>query len=124
MVAQEHNLSVYKDLGFFSLKALLTLNAGAIIVVLSFLGSVFESSRTDLSLALPLIRSSVVAFLLGLVFCFLSVVTNTIIAFISTADENQNTVDNATLAFYLLAPAIASFGFFTAGVLVAIEAIG
>lgn len=121
---QVHNLSSYRELGLFGLKALLTLNGGAIIVLLAFLGNVLGYEKFDNLVSMPLIEASIVAFLLGLLFCFVSAAINMLLA-LNYAEEKEDDPLNemSVLLFWLIVPALASFGFFAVGVLVALEAV-
>jgi hypothetical protein len=121
---QAHNLSSYRELGLFGLKALLTLNGGAIIVLLAFLGNILGNKKFNALVAMPLIEASIVAFLLGLLFCFLSAAVNMLLALNYAAEKKDDPLNNVSvLLFCLVVPALTSFGFFTVGVLVALEAV-
>jgi hypothetical protein len=121
---QVHNLNSYRELGLFGLKALLTLNGGAIIVLLAFLGNILGYEKFDELVAMPLIEASIVAFLMGLLFCFVSAAVNMLLALNYAAEKEDDPLnETSVLLFWLIVPAFASFGFFAVGVLVALEAV-
>ena len=117
-------LSSYRELGLFGLKALLTLNGGSIIVLLAFLGNILGNENFDELVVMPLIEASVVAFLLGLFFCFVSAAANMLLALNYAEEKEDDPLNNmSVLLFFLIVPALASFAFFAVGVLVALEAV-
>lgn len=121
---QVHNLNSYRELGLFGLKALLTLNGGAIIVLLAFLGNILGNEKFNELVSMPLIEASIVAFLLGLLFCFVSAAMNMLLALNYAAEKEDDPLnDVSVLLFWLVVPALASFGFFAVGVHVALEAV-
>ncbi|KAF0116269.1 MAG: hypothetical protein FD150_439 [Rhodobacteraceae bacterium] len=121
---QAHNLNSYRELGLFGLKALLTLNGGAIIVLLAFLGNILGNEKFNELISMPLIEASIVAFLLGLLFCFVSAAMNMLLALNYAAEKEDDPFnDVSVLLFWLVVPALASFSFFAVGVLVALQAV-
>ncbi len=121
---QVHNLTAYRELGLFGLKALLTLNGGAIIVLLAFLGNILGYEKFDELVAMPLIEAAITAFLLGLGFCFVSAVANMLLALNYAGEKEDDPFNNTSvLLFWLIVPALVSFCFFSVGVLVALESV-
>lgn len=118
---RQHNLTVYKDLGFFALKSLLTLNGGAIIVLLTFVSGIMGNSANVSQISVPVIESAIIAFLLGLFFCFLTVLANIGVTLRFLAKPLETT-GAAGFLFWLFVTPLVSFGFFVVGVLVALEA--
>jgi hypothetical protein len=60
----EANLQTLRDLGMYAIKTLVTLNSGAFVVLLTFLGN--AASQTKFSLALGSIKWAMLCFLCGI----------------------------------------------------------
>ena len=121
---RDHNLNVYKELGFFALKTLLTINGGAVIVILAFLGNLIGADATNGHVSIPLMKASIVAFVFGLVFCFLAAVANMLLAldYVRSRENNQNERAYVLITFLTVFP-IVSLSYFAIGVCVALKAI-
>lgn len=121
----EHNLSVVKDLGIFGLKTVLTLNSGALIVLLTFTGSMLTSERASFAIKFDLIESAMVAFLIGITFCLISIVVTYSLAYdLASVKPNLRSLTGFDHWFVQVTPVVVAFGFFWVGVLVALSAVG
>ena len=68
----DHN-DVIKDVGIFGLKTLVTLNSGAVIVLLAFLGNIYGKKGGSISIDVTNIKNSMFLFLFGICAALLSI---------------------------------------------------
>ena len=114
-------IGVIKDIGIFAIKSLLTLNAGAIIVLLTFVGNIDDSA----TVAFDIIRlkESMFAFLLGL-----SMVFGAITVTYFSAQQHLSNLGFSGQSFSwfivkMVVPSALSFFAFVIGVFLAISGI-
>jgi hypothetical protein len=121
---REHNLAVVKELGVFGLKTVLTLNSGALIVLLTFTGSMLTSERAFLVVSFDLIEAAMVAFLFGITFNLASIVATYTLAYdLASESPILKSMTGFDHWFVQVAPVVVAFGFFWIGVLVALSAV-
>ena len=120
MVA-EHRADVIKDLGIFGLKTLITLNSGASVVILAFLGNILGEPDPRMDIDVGLIRLAMIFFLVGIGSAMASVTATYVIAQLRGAGDPRvsGLSANGFLA-WLVVPAVISFIMFTAGFLSAV----
>lgn len=109
-----------KDLGMFAIKSMLTLNAGAIVVILTFLANI--SANEILAFDIERIKCSIYSFMLGLCFVALAVgVTYTSAQ--RSITENAKYRGLTLFLFIQMSAPILSFGAFLAGVGTAVTGV-
>jgi hypothetical protein len=115
---------VVREVGIFGLKALITLNSGGSLVVLSFLGSVIGAEENILSVNVPAFKWSIGVFLAGIFFAMVSVISTYVLAQMSAARHPRL----ATMGFafhlsWMVVPAMLSFFAFAVGVILALQGV-
>ncbi len=79
----EWQANIVRELGLFALRTLVTLNSGAFVVVLTFLGN--SHVQVNFTISLNGLRISLILFLTSLAICLLLVVTN----YVNAARQSQ-----------------------------------
>ena len=117
----EANLQVLRELGMYAIKTLVTLNSGAIVVMLTFLGN--AAAQTKYTLDLSSIKQALVCFLLGITSTAIVVAISYInIAIMSPFDHSKGLGTNLSLLIYILFSVLAFVAFFL-GVLTVINGV-
>lgn len=105
----EKKLGLIESIGIFALKTLLTLNAGATVVLLALLGSL-QDDTPKLTVDVPALQYAMIAFLVGIVFVLVSIAVTYVLAQLSLANwpdgEGFGMVPHLML---MMVPAIVSF---------------
>lgn len=105
---------IVKDVGIFGLKTLVTLNSGAVIVLLAFLGNTYCNKADSISIDITSIKCSMFVFLGGICAAFLSIVLTYVLA----QSHEEPWVENMPSHYFLsimMVPAFLSFAFFLWG---------
>jgi hypothetical protein len=120
--AQKQLIEIVKELGFMSYRFMITLNSGAFIVLLTFLGN--SSASTAFSINLQAMKCAMLSFLGAIVGTFISIALTYI--------SSQLHVVGRSLPFgkghcghliWMVLPMAVSFGLFLAGGISAISGI-
>lgn len=114
---------VIKDVGIFGLKTLVTLNSGATIVLLAFLGNTVGKEGGSISVDIGNIRCSMFLFLFGICGALLSIILTYVFAQEREELWVKNMPPRCRLSI-MLVPAIFSFAFFLIGFVLAALSIG
>lgn len=115
---------VIKELGLFGLKTLLTLNAGACLAILVFLGNVLAAENTAAKVEASAIRCSMLWFIIGIALALFAVTATYILAQLQMSG-NARALKLSSFAFLaiMILPAICSFIAFSIGAWTASGAI-
>ena len=105
---------VIKDVGIFGLKALVTLNSGAVIVLLAFLGNTYGKEGSSINIDIANIKVSMFLFLFGISTAFLSIVVTYLLAQLHQEPWVKN-MSRYCLISIMVVPALLSFVFFVLG---------
>lgn len=108
------NIQGTRELGFFALKSLITLNSGAFVVLLTFIGN--AQAQAAFVVSVGRIQSAMYSFLAGISFAFIVVAlayVNSIM--LSPYDSSRGLPDKLAIPLYVLIAAI-SLGVFVFGV--------
>lgn len=117
--------SVIQNVGLFGLKTLLTLNAGAAIVLLAFLGNVAHAGDGAIPLDLAGLKWAMALFLAGIAAAMVSVTATYLLAQMGAVRHPAlERMGFAVFVGWMVAPAVAAFGLFAAGFLRAVFSIG
>jgi uncharacterized membrane protein YidH (DUF202 family) len=117
----EANLQVTRELGLYSIKTLVTLNSGAIVVLLTFLGN--AAAQTQYTLNLYGIKNSLLSFLVGIASAALVVAVAYVDSMRMSPYGNSKTLkDSAALTIYV-SLSLVSFACFILGVLIVISGV-
>ncbi|GAA0284795.1 hypothetical protein [Rhodovulum strictum] len=92
------SIQVVREIGIFALKALITLNSGAFVVLLTFLGN--ATAQTAFSVPLSAIKFSMLCFLAGIISAFADIA----VAYLVALTANPYTGKSA-LADWFVVPA-------------------
>ncbi|MGC1260769.1 MAG: hypothetical protein WA873_08905 [Jannaschia helgolandensis] len=111
----KNNVQIARELSVFALKALMTLNSGAFVVLLTFIGN--AANQSAFSISTQYLKTSMILFLVGIGMTFLTVA----IAYINAMlfdhnDPKKGMDDKIAIPVYALLTAI-GFGSFAWGVL-------
>lgn len=117
-MSQTNRAEVVKEVGIFGLKTLLTLNSGAALVLLTFVGNVYGKTETSIVINLFWLKSAMGMFLAGIFFVMLSVMSTYLLAQLSPAGHSRGFLS------WMVAPAVLSFVSFALGFLCAIFSLG
>lgn len=124
-MSENPHADVIREVGIFGLKTLLTLNSGAAIVLLTFVGNVYGEPETAILIDLLLLKWAMVAFLGGISCAMLSVTATYLLSQFSGAQHPAiERMSSAAFLAWMVGPAVASFLFFVAGFLCATFALG
>lgn len=122
-MSSEIHGEVVKEVGLFGLKTLLTLNAGASIVLLTFVGTTLDAETTRLPINYDVIEWAMMFFLGGIAAALVSVTSTYILAQLSGIGRASQMSAWRFLAWMII-PAVLSFLLFATGVLTALCAVG
>lgn len=115
----DHQIGLIENLGVFALKALLTLNSGATVVLLALLGSL-QAGGAALAVDVPALQSAMVLFLIGIACAMLAVAVTYVAAQLAVAAGPEGYVMPLGVHVLLMvAPAAASFAAFGWGFVIA-----
>ncbi len=123
-MSADHHTEVIKEVGIFGLKTLLTLNSGASIVLLAFVGNIYGQESPTLALDLARLKCAMGWFLAGITSAMLSVLfTYNLSQRIGAGDPRISRMSEVGFRARMIAPAVVSFLCFGAGFLMAIFAL-
>jgi hypothetical protein len=123
-MSADHHTEVIKEVGIFGLKTLLTLNSGASIVLLAFVGNIYGQDSPTLALDLARLKCAMGLFLAGITSAMLSVTFTYILSQLNEAGNPRiGRMSVAGFLAWMIVPAVVSFLFFGAGFLMAICAL-
>lgn len=111
--------SVVKDLGIFGLQALITINAGAVIALLTFIPKV--ASLREFSFSFQRMKCSLLFFIAGLFFAFFATASTYFMAQLQIL--NAGNVGFLSLLLWMMLPALFSFASFSIGAFQAIRSV-
>ncbi len=105
---------VIKDVGIFGLKTLVTLNSGAVIVLLAFLGNIYGKESGSINIDIANIKDSMCLFLFGICTALLSIAVTYLLAQLHQEPWVKN-MPRYCLISIMVVPALFSFVFFLWG---------
>lgn len=118
-MSTEIHANVAKEVGIFGLKTLLTLNSGAAIILLSFVGNIYRKADNAITLDLSLLKCAMSMFLAGITGAMISVIITYVFSQKSVA--GRPLPDRALT--WMVMPAALSFLFFAGGFIFALCAL-
>ena len=118
---QEHSADVIKEIGLYTQKILITLNAGGMLALLTFIGNI-ESNQTVI-FDVEVIKLSLFAFLFGVIFVGLSLFVDYLHAQRAFSNPGQTGNSFAWFMIKMVGPVFLSLLAFCLGVWTAIEGI-
>lgn len=124
MADYDTHANTVREVGLFSLKTLVTLNSGASIVLLAFLGSAYSNDTIELHPDIALLKCAMWMFFLGITSALASAAITYILA--QRAVYNGGSIKKLSFNLFMslmILPAVLSFVFFCVGFALAIEAI-
>ncbi|WP_226553970.1 hypothetical protein [Celeribacter naphthalenivorans] len=96
-----NNIQIAANLSNFALKTLVTLNSGAIVVLLTFIGNAATQSRFLVSASA--LKDAIFSYILGLIFVFLLIAVAYVNSMIMTPyDARKGLSDKIALPIYVI----------------------
>ena len=117
----EANLQVTRELGLYSIKTLVTLNSGAIVVLLTFLGN--AAAQTQYTLDLHGIKNALLCFLVGIASAAIVVAVAYIDSMRMSPYGNSKTLKDGIALTIYVSLSLLSFACFVLGVLMVINGV-
>ena len=117
----EFNAAVIKEIGIYTQKTLTTLNAGAILALLTFVGNVDDNETVVFDV--NLLKYSGLAFIAGLLFVGVSLFTTYLRAQREIGKLGNSDADLSRFMVGVAGPPILSFAAFLIGILLAFAGI-
>jgi hypothetical protein len=113
---------VIKDLGLLAIKSIITLNSGAFIVILTFLG-IADMASAAYTVSIARLKLALACFLVGIAATALAIAIAYISAQLAAAGGSPFRRNRAVFLFWMVAPLTFAMLAFLVGVSVAITAI-
>lgn len=111
----ERKMGLVESLGVFALKTLLTLNSGAMVVLLTLMGSL-SAKESSVALDVHTLQAAMMYFLVGLIFVMIAIAVTYITAQIDLANFLKgNGIGNALHLSLMVGPPMISFAAFVWG---------